>query len=284
LPLSAGGTSTCVVNRVNGAVTGTANIESGAGASSLKLISSVFLGDTANPCPKCVGESGSKLNDGKQDGTCDKGARAGQKCDGNGTAVLVSFGVTSLDCPPGGTSAADLSIDFSGSTGLETRTLDASSPNCNQVSATVEKCFCAPEGQTTQPNACTDEFDTPDVDESICQPDAGSPREGHCPGGPVDQNCKKATFIGCTSNNDCTTEPGDECGAFPRACYLDNGAIGGKVEAQGQPDPPSNGESDPTFASLFCIGSTRASAVNTAAGLPGLGRVELPLHAKEILP
>ena len=38
---------------------------------------------------------------------------------------------------------------------------------------------------------------------------------------------------------------------------------------------PVNDASDPTLAALFCIGPTASSAVNAAAGLPGLGRLEL---------
>ena len=47
-------------------------------------------------------------------------------------------------------------------------------------------------------------------------------------------------------------------------------------------DPPTNGQANPTLAALFCVGKTNA-AVNAAAGLPGLGRIEIPLATKEIL-
>jgi hypothetical protein len=278
LPLTAGGTSTCIINRVNGSVSGTANIETGAFASSLRLIASVFVGASANPCPRCIGDVA--LNDGLAQGTCDEGLRKGEVCDANGTAVLTSFGITSLDCLPKGLSAADLDIDFSGSSGTETKTLSASSGNCSAVAG--KKCFCPEAGKITQPNACLDDTATPAVDESLCQPLSGSNREGECPGGPVDTNCAIATFNGCLTDADCMDEPGDSCGSFHRPCYLDNGVVGGSVIAQGMADPPTNGVSDPTFAALFCVGSTGASAVNQAAGLPGLGRVELPLHSTEI--
>jgi hypothetical protein len=63
-------------------------------------------------------------------------------------------------------------------------------------------------------------------------------------------------------------------------CYLDNGLVGGSVSAFGMADPPdANGAADPTFAALFCVGKTNA-AVNAAAGLPGLGRIELPLYTQ----
>ena len=38
--------------------------------------------------------------------------------------------------------------------------------------------------------------------------------------------------------------------------------------------------SNPTLASLFCIGPTTSGSVNAAAGLPGLGRLQLPGNAK----
>ena len=67
-----------------------------------------------------------------------------------------------------------------------------------------------------------------------------------------------------------------------RPCYLDQGVVGGSVIAIGMADPPINGQANPTMAALFCVGKTNA-AVNAAAGLPGLGRIELPLSTKEIL-
>jgi hypothetical protein len=39
-------------------------------------------------------------------------------------------------------------------------------------------------------------------------------------------------------------------------------------------------EADPTLAAMFCIGPTTSGAVNGAAGLPGLGKIELPGHAR----
>jgi hypothetical protein len=45
---------------------------------------------------------------------------------------------------------------------------------------------------------------------------------------------------------------------------------------------PVNDASDPTLAALFCIGPTTSPSVNAAAGLPGLGRLELQGHAQGI--
>lgn len=84
------------------------------------------------------------------------------------------------------------------------------------------------------------------------------------------------------TNADCQF-PGDSCtGSELQPCFLDSGVIGGSVSAAGVADPPVNGVSHPTLAALFCIGPTSASAVNTAAGLPGLGRLQQPATATEI--
>jgi hypothetical protein len=48
------------------------------------------------------------------------------------------------------------------------------------------------------------------------------------------------------------------------------------VDATGVVSTPSGDQSTPTLASLFCIGPTTSGSVNAAAGLPGLGRLELP--------
>lgn len=278
LPLSAGGLGTCVLNQVNGPVTGTANVESGAFTSTINLTARVFNGDTNNPCPNCVGDP--TPNDGTRGGTCARGTRDGQPCDANGTSPIPSFGTTSLDCPPTGF-ISSLSIPLSGSSGNETKTLTAQSPPCQ--AAPGKKCFCAAQsgGEPTKPNACLDNTATPDTDEGLCAPTTGS--KGECPF-TGDTVCSPTeTFRGCLNNGDCTA-PGDTCQSVHRPCYLDNGVVGGSVSAIGMADPPTSGTAHPTFAALFCIPPVGQAAVNAAGGLPGLGRLELPLTTKEILP
>jgi hypothetical protein len=171
-----------------------------------------------------------------------------------------------------------LSIALDGSSGTETRLLDAASPGCS--GAPGKKCFCPADGQVTQPNACIDDLEV-EGDGTLCAADGASSDEGHCTEGPVDQSCAIETFRGCLGNGDCPA-PGDSCVASERPCFLDNGAVGGSVTAVGEPDPPdTNGVAHPTFAALFCVGKTNA-AVNAAAGLPGLGRIALPLTTTEI--
>ena len=352
LPLSAGGVSTCVSNQVTGAITGTADVDSGASTTAVHLVSRVFSGATvASPCPKCVGDA--TANDGARAGICDSGQNSGQSCDVNGSSPNVFFGATSLDCPPvAGAQIASLPVDLSNSTGTVTRTLSIASPLCHAPGFTTLACFCDtcndaaaepcatnadcpdPPGPTgpicggkrciagtnagtpcaatsecpsgactfpgtaTAPNQCSD---------ATCSPTTGN--EGECSGGPFEQFCgPDATFAGCSTNADCASFttcsggtnagrpcstaaqcPGGTCvsqqtcsiGKF-RKCFTDNGVVGNAIHATGAADPPVNGDSNPTLAALFCIGPTASSAVNSVAGLPGPGRLELPGHAREL--
>jgi hypothetical protein len=137
--------------------------------------------------------------------------------------------------------------------------------------------------------------------------------EGLCASGPFEQFCgPNATFQGCNADSGCAsmnacvggTNVGANCnvnsqcpsgscqskvGGPPEACvigkfrecFLDNGTIGNAVNATGFVDVPANHQSDPILASLFCIGPTSSGSVNAAAGLPGLGRLELQGHATD---
>ena len=88
LPLAAGGVTVCVVNQFNGAVSGTANVETGDAATVANLTARVYTGIAIdNPCARCVGDT--TINDGVQGGTCSGGTRNGLACDGNGTVPAV---------------------------------------------------------------------------------------------------------------------------------------------------------------------------------------------------
>ncbi|MEO6030254.1 MAG: hypothetical protein ABIR79_25575 [Candidatus Binatia bacterium] len=142
LPLSAGSVPVCVVNEIAGAVSGTANFESGATATTINLLSHIYTGlQNDQPCVPCVGDP--TPNDGVRGGTC-QGAgtpRNGMACDVNGTSPIPAFGKTSLDCPPAPSgSIANLNITISTSTASVTRTLSAANPNC--VGTAGKKCFC----------------------------------------------------------------------------------------------------------------------------------------------
>jgi hypothetical protein len=136
--------------------------------------------------------------------------------------------------------------------------------------------------------------------------------EGVCSTGPFEQFCGPiATFQGCTSNTQCapynlcvgggnagadcgfasecpsgtcTSKKGgpfDQCiiGKF-RDCFTDNGVSGNSIVATGFADLPVQDQSNPTLSAVFCVGPTAQSAVNSAAGLPGPGRLELLGHSK----
>lgn len=143
---------------------------------------------------------------------------------------------------------------------------------------------CGRPGLGTQPSACVDDTSTP-VDGSLCE-DIGE-NEGECPDGPITPICSVETFRGCTSDAACNPPPfpgstcldclsGQTCKAVRRPCFTDNGAIGGTVSVAGTADVPCGGVSYPTVGSLFCVAPVDKPAVNTATGLPGLGRIRIP--------
>jgi hypothetical protein len=313
LPLSSGGVSTCVVNEVVGSISGTGNVETGQGTSTINLTSRVFLeSDTAAPCPKCEGDT--TANDGVRGGTCSKGARMGMPCDVNGTSTVPSFGSTSLDCPFSGASIADLPITLALTTGTASQTLSADSPDC--TADPTRKCRCDT-CTTVQAQPCSKNSDCPsgancggkrclppstnvgapctaqsDCTNGVCaglgnptQPNACLDKvctNGVCDAGPFDTQCSIESFRGCLANSECPAA-GDFCTTKTRPCF-DNGMVGDTLTAQGQADPPDeNGESDPTLGAVFCIAPTSKSSVNATAGLPGPGRVILQGHARNFV-
>jgi len=125
---------------------------------------------------------------------------------------------------------------------------------------------CYVPGTASKPNACGD---------FTCSPnsaDPDGPNEGVCAGGPFDMFCgPTATFQACFTHADCVEFPGDTCLIKPRECFTDNGLLGAIVNATGVANGPN-----PTVAALFCLGPASSATVNSAWGLPGLGRLELP--------
>lgn len=319
LPLSAGSVPVCVVNEISGAVTGSANFESGATSSTVNLISHVFTGlQIDKPCPTCVGDP--TANDGVQGGTCSGAGtpRDGLPCDANGTSPIVAFGSTSLDCPPSaGGNVANLHITIASSTASVVRTLSSANPNCSGTPG--KKCFCdtcnnvnaeacstnadcptsggnpgicggkrciggvsagSPcttdanctggscnrPGQPTQPNACLGAG----CDDTAPMGD----NEGECVDGPITQTCAPPEqYKGCSNNTDCPIT--NNCQSSLRECYLDNGNVGGVLQADGQASPPVNDVSTPLLASIFCVPPTSSTSVNSASGLPGPARLTL---------
>jgi hypothetical protein len=253
LPLSSGGVPVCVTNRVDGAITGTANPDTGSGASTANLISAVFTGLTVDqPCPRC---SGAGFN---QAGTCSGGDRNGLACTVHGTSA--QFGNTSLDCPPtAGANIGNLSIALNPTTGTSTL---SPSKTCTSIPFNGKACYC--QGQK-QANAC---------DDAICTDPNGT--GGTCTGGPFDQFCSIQTFRGCLSDADCPAGAGNCQGAptvRPCSGQTDSTtfAITNAMKRVGTASP-----TNPTLASTFCIAATSSGAVNAAGGLPGPGGLVLP--------
>ncbi len=300
LPLSAGGTSTCVTNQWSGGISGTFNQANGASAGTANVIARAYLSASIpEPCPRCAGAAAPGIpNDGVADGTCTGGPNVGDPCDVNGESPVPSFGKTSLDCPPpAGTLVGTLPINLDNTNAATvTKTLVAGSPGCN--GSPGDKCLCAScslnslvpcftdadcalagagtctnnAGEPRSPNACTDDTTLP-ADGTICGVTPGG--NGLCAEGPVDQRCTIETFRGCMTNVDCPLA-GDSCTTAPRPCFAGlNGTVGESISSVGAHGAPSNHTGHSTFASIFCVAPTGSAAVNNAAGLPGPGRLRL---------
>jgi hypothetical protein len=204
LPLRAGGVSTCVVNEINGPISGTINVDDGTSTTSVPLSSKVHpIGTEFAPCPRCTG------------GTCQDGPRFGQACTVQGTSNF--FGDVSLDCPPNpGSLAGTLGINLEIATGTQQKTLATTNPNCRQTGFTGLECFCDTCNNVVQ-ESCSSNAECPMSmgEPGICGgkrciggPDGGEPC-GSCIGG-------TNAGANCTNSTAC---PGGSC-ANPRVCVM----------------------------------------------------------------
>lgn len=207
LPLSAGSVPVCIVNEISGAVTGTANFETGETNSIVNLLSHVYTGlQTDKPCATCVGDP--TPNDGVRGGLCSGAGtpRDGLACDVNGTSPVPAFGGTSLDCPPApGGNIANLTIAINSTTASVVRTLSSANPNC--PGAPGKKCFC-----DTCNNAAA----------QACSTNADCPTSGGNPGICGGKRCSGGVNAGapCSVSGDCTGGTCDRPGqpTQPNAC------------------------------------------------------------------
>ncbi len=306
LALSAGNTPACVVNRFRKDVSGTANVDLGAGEVNASLSSIVFLGiSTIKPCPSCNGDVIS--NDGVRDGTCSGGRNDGLDCDVNGTNhsfPAPGGGGHSIDCLP------DPGVNVSGANGLLIDLTQVTSRVELGVSGDIEcnfppapatplirnTCFCALcSGDTSLP--CSTDAECAAVGAGTCSSFggdsfpfvnnkcAGGKNEscvpidaegifGQCDIGPDDKFCDgilRASgegFFQCNSNADCAeTIVGIPAGSC--AFTKRRPCFLDPVVAIGEPSPQT-----PIGAAVFCIPRVASSpAINTVAGIPGPGRV-----------
>jgi hypothetical protein len=177
LPLSAGNTPACVVNRFRQDLSGTVNVDTGAGETQVRLASVVYLGiSTIEPCPSCGGtctappanvgvvcgvglDCDTNLGDGDgvcgnldptpddgvRGGTCRGGANNGQSCDAG--ARHESFpapggSTNSLDCFPSpglNVSGTGLRIDLDQGTGSQSLSVGIT---CGFPPFFVDQCHC----------------------------------------------------------------------------------------------------------------------------------------------
>lgn len=254
IPLSAGSVPACVVNRLRTGLGGTIDPKTGCGDLQIQLTSTVFTGEEpGRPCPTCVDDP--TPNDGRRDGRCRGGTADGKACDGQGVSPV--FGVTSNDCEPSvAKNVGDLAIDLAP---LTTRTAGLGATLTCKMAGGTDAARCACPGQL-EANACVG---------GRCD------GTGRCPEGPIDGRCGTAPYRGCrpgTEEADCeATAPGSgRCETVTRPC------VGDRIEASGRCGPEG-----PTFVAVFCTPQTRATALNSAAGLPGPSRIVLPLERVE---
>jgi hypothetical protein len=237
-------------------------------------------------------------------------------CDTDGWSP--NLGYTRLDCPPllGGSLIGQLAVDLSNTTGSDSLTLSAGSPNCRAAGFTSLKCACDTcNNGAAQP--CTTNADCPDPAGPI-GPICGGRRclggsnngaactvTSECPAGvcgipgmptaPNQCDDQVCTPLG-GNEGECAAGPTEEfCGPVDtfRGCSTnaDCPRPGDTCSILKQRDCfTDNGlignsitatgmadPSNPTIVSTHCLSPTAAGAVNFSTGLPGPERLELPL-------
>ncbi len=274
LPLSAAGTPTCVLTKIDAPLSGTADAGTGQSNTVVSSKAVVYLGiSQARPCPTCDA------------GVCNGGARNGLACTVDGSHE--TFGNVSYSCPP------DLAQNVTG-TGLDialtftdAATSLAASTACDFPLGALS-CTCAQcSGDTTV--ACANDAECAAIGAGTCTASTGASRapsgcapdptacgdigggQGECPAGPDDSFCSGIVktngdgFIPCSSDLEC--EPlfagSATCDSVVRrACFLDPITTAG-----------SAGIESAVLGGSFCVPPTANAGVNGAAGTTGPARV-----------
>lgn len=320
LPLSSGAVPVCIVNRYTAPVTGTANVadsgpHAGEAETAIRLESSVHNGPTVDrPCPVCDGDT--TPLDGVKDGTCDTGAKAGQKCDVSGTNAF--FGPVSFDCPPArAANIGNLDVRFDPAT-TGTTTLATAGVKCTAPGFTDLDCFCDT-CATLAAEPCNSNADCPSGAAcggrrciagtnagAACTATSECPGNGAC-GRPGQATAPNACDDGkCSPDPSTPTSPNDgvcAAGPFDRLCSVET-FRGCLNDTDCNPPPAGNcsncvpnqvcsgkfrecfldpivrtgtaGTQTAVIAATFCIPPTTSPAVNSVAGLPGPGGLLLP--------
>jgi hypothetical protein len=207
--VAVGGVAACYTHVLTGPPTGGVNVESGALSVDLAYESTLYLGTGASiACPKCVDDP--IADDGVRGGTCASGTRAGLACDGHAPPApgYDELGTSSFDCPqaPGAIISVRQHGPLTFSTGTQSLTLAATSPNCGSA-APGKKCFCQTCNNPAE-QACDEDGDCPD------------------PLGPVEARCGGNRCVGGTNE-------GAPCVAVSE-CPM------GECKRAGEPSRPSS--------------------------------------------
>ncbi len=315
LPISSGGVPVCVINRLTGPVTGTANIadsgpHAGEGAVAIQLNAGVFNGVAVEqPCPVCNGDPTPR--DGVKGGTCSGGLHDGDPCDVGGTSPF--FGSLSLDCGPTSVSSiGNLRIAFDPAT-TGTTQLGKVRPCTNGNGG---NCFCDT-CATAAAEPCNSNADC--AGGVVCGgrrciggPNAGAQcnNASQCPGGGFCNRPGQPTAANDCIDSVCSPNPSDgpnegicEAGPVDSGCSLES-FRGCTTDQDCNPPPSGNcpscvagqacltssrqcfletivregapGTQTAVVAATFCIPPTSSQSVNQVAGLPGPGALELP--------
>ena len=301
-PLNAG-FALCALYEVAAPVTGTIDSDTGDLSLAMTIGFAAFLAANGfdHPCPSCVA------------GACMGGERNGQPCTVQGTSAAYGDDV-SLDCPPSALSTLDSSLPLplalTLTTGTQSLTLEATSPNCSAQGFTGMKCQC-----DTCNNAaatlCHTDADCAAVGATTCGgrrcvggTNNGTPctANSECPGGvcarlgaaTAPNQCDDAVCsanpsdTGSTDEGVCMAGPFDSYCAIQRfhPCVSDTDCTTAGDYCSGHfrecfTDNGVAGNSiiasgsaadAPTVAGLTCMGPTTSGYYNSLIGLPGPAR------------
>ena len=249
LPTLVVGSATCLVNRYDSRITGTADQSTGAIELAFDLNTEVWITSPGAVCPQC---SGHAIGD---TGVCQSGPDRGRACRVEGTVVVADVGEApfklSSQCRPEGTLVGRLAIPIHVTTGQ--RTLSGALP-CEEQ---LETNACAsPDGCTA---TCTGDACTELV------PDPVNPEQQVCrdrKGGISQRCCADDTTTACFAS--------DQIVRTGRAAPL--------TPPWGDPTYPKTAE--PVLADAFCEPATGTNLLDAiTTGLPGPGAVIMPMRA-----
>jgi hypothetical protein len=307
-PINAGGLPLCTLYEIPDPVSGTLNSDTGAALLTMDLSWTVYVGQSfSDPCPRC------------ELGTCNGGERNGGPCTVQGTNALYSDAV-SLDCPPARGFLLNLPppVALTLSTGAQSSTLSAVSPNCRAVGYTDLKCQCDTCNNLAA-TPCHTHNDCVAVGASVCGGkrclvggNAGAPclTNSECPGGGCDvpgvrtqpNDCFDATCSpnpGDTGSSDegvCADGPAEQRCAIERfrGCVSDGDCtapgdscttvrvrecfLDNGVSGNSTSASGVASVSAPTFAGLTCLRPSSSLYLNSI-GIPGLARFTLRTSA-----